>query len=285
MNLDHSISKRITDPTLRILSLGAGVQSSVLALLASRGELGDVPNAAVFADTKWEQPAVYEHLDWLETQLSFPIYRVTAGNILDHIGIATDPEAQEHFASIPWYVAGAARDSVGMGRRQCTREFKIDPIRKKVCVLAGLKPRQHAQGVLVEMWIGISTDEIQRLKESQFSYMRNRWPLIEIGWNRGRCISWFNREYPGRKLVKSSCIGCPYRKSAQWARMKIDDPDSFAEAVRVDRMLRANGAARGISRLQYMHRSCTPLGEIDFSEWTRQMEFGFLEECQGICGL
>ncbi len=36
---------------LRIISLGAGVQSTTLALMATRGEIGPMPSCAIFADT------------------------------------------------------------------------------------------------------------------------------------------------------------------------------------------------------------------------------------------
>jgi hypothetical protein len=39
---------------LRVLSLGAGVQSTTLALLAAHGEVGPMPDCAIFADTRWE---------------------------------------------------------------------------------------------------------------------------------------------------------------------------------------------------------------------------------------
>ena len=72
-----------TEPTLRILSLGAGVQSSTMALMAAHGELPR-PNCAIFADTGDEPAAVYRWLDYLESIVcnplrvdnSFPIYRV-----------------------------------------------------------------------------------------------------------------------------------------------------------------------------------------------------------------
>ncbi len=50
---------------LRVLSLGAGVQSTTLALMAAHGEVGPMPDCAVFADTGWEPRAVYDHLAWL----------------------------------------------------------------------------------------------------------------------------------------------------------------------------------------------------------------------------
>lgn len=54
---------------IHILSLGAGVQSSTLALMAAAGEVTPMPVAAVFADTGDEPTSVYRWLDWLTTQL------------------------------------------------------------------------------------------------------------------------------------------------------------------------------------------------------------------------
>ena len=50
------------EPKLRILSLGAGVQSSTMALMADAGAFGVKPDAAVFADTGWEPEPVIKHL-------------------------------------------------------------------------------------------------------------------------------------------------------------------------------------------------------------------------------
>ena len=41
-------------PTLTVLSLGGGVQSSVMALMASQGAFDRIPDCAIFADTHWE---------------------------------------------------------------------------------------------------------------------------------------------------------------------------------------------------------------------------------------
>ena len=58
-------------PQPNYLSLGAGVQSTVVAFMSARGELPPL-TAAIFADTGWEPSAIYRHLDWMETQLPFP---------------------------------------------------------------------------------------------------------------------------------------------------------------------------------------------------------------------
>ena len=59
------------EPKLRILSLGAGVQSSTMALMADAGEFGIKPDAAVFADTGWEPEPVIKHLEYFNYNLDF----------------------------------------------------------------------------------------------------------------------------------------------------------------------------------------------------------------------
>lgn len=90
---------------LRVLSLGAGVQSTVMAIMADEGAFGDKPDCAIFADTGWEPKGVYEHLDWLEGVLSYPVYRVSEGNIReDHIAGTKDVGAR--FAGMPLFTSG-----------------------------------------------------------------------------------------------------------------------------------------------------------------------------------
>lgn len=92
------------EPTKRILSLGAGVQSTALLILAARGQFEPI-DAAIFSDTGWEPRGVYEHLDRLEEEVAkpngIPVYRVSTGDIRRD---ALDPE--KRFASMPLYVMG-----------------------------------------------------------------------------------------------------------------------------------------------------------------------------------
>ena len=90
------------EPKLRILSLGAGVQSSTMALMADAGEFGVKPDAAVFADTGWEPKPVLDHLNYLKSVISYPIHIVKKGNIQDDILKALAPGGNQ-FASAPFY--------------------------------------------------------------------------------------------------------------------------------------------------------------------------------------
>ena len=129
----------------RALSLGAGVQSSVLALLLSRShsqlaELGyPKPDVAVFADTGWEPDYVYQHLDWLETELDFPLIRVSAGNLKENFKKALTVSGHR-FVDLPLFTMDDGYKK-GMLRRQCTNHYKINPIYRRIRALAGGQPR------------------------------------------------------------------------------------------------------------------------------------------------
>jgi len=270
------------EPTLRVLSLGAGVQSTALLILAARGDLPKL-DAAIFSDTGWEPKSVYEHLDRLEREVAapagIPIYRVTSGNIRDD---ALDPE--HRFASMPLYIRNAD-GTEGMTRRQCTSEYKLKPIKRKVRELLGYPhPKPVPKGVFIEQWIGISTDERDRaldkdtgeLKVGDVKYARNRYPLLDLDMSRDACHVLLNATGFG-ETPKSACIGCPFHTNAMWRDLRDNHPAEFADAVDFDDAIRAgsaranaNGSAlRGTA---FLHRSRLPLADapidrVTFNEW------------------
>lgn len=137
------------------------MQSSTMALMAANGEITPMPDCAIFADTRWEPQGVYGWLDWLEKQLPFPVYRVTAGSVREAV-LTKHSTTGGRSARVPYFT-----EAGGMMLRQCTSEYKIQPIRKKVRELLGLAKGEHGpRHIAVHQWIGISTDEIQRMKMS-----------------------------------------------------------------------------------------------------------------------
>lgn len=269
----------------RVLSLGAGVQSSCLALMAERGEYGlTKPDIAIFADTGWEPPAVYEHLDWLRSELSFDIVRVDNGNIRENILEGQMPDGSK-FLGIPAFLVNPD-GTTGILRRQCTNHYKTKPIHDYIRERLQIAPRRRAPiDVQVEMWLGISTDEAVRQKPDQEEWVTKKYPLIDLGFSRAQLINWFNEHYPGRQLPSSSCIGCPYHSDAVWKHLKDNDPKSFQEAVFIDQALRNVPATKGAIRGEaYLHRSRVPLLDVDFDD-VSSYESLMLEECEGLCGI
>ena len=271
-------------PTV-VLSLGAGVQSSVLALMAERAENGlSRPDLAIFADTGWEPPAVYGHLDWLKSQLSFEVVTVSAGNIKESILSGTNPEGR-NFLDIPVFLVNSDGSS-GVATRQCTRVYKVDPIRRYLREMLQIEPNSRApKQTQVEMWLGISADEVVRQKPSREEWITNRYPLAELDFSRFQLLNWFNENYPGRYLPASSCIGCPYHSDSMWKQLKENDVKSFEDAVFIDRELRQTPMTRGaIKGEAFLHRSRKPLAEVDFSTVTNYDDL-MVQECEGLCGI
>ncbi len=279
----------------RALSLGAGVQSSVLALLLSRSdprlvEMGYYkPDSAVFADTGWEPDYVYHHLDWLEGQLQFPLIRVSAGDLRANSKKARTVSGH-NFVDVPLFTVDG-NGKKGMLRRQCTNHYKIRPIQRRIRELAGGKRgRRFPKNTHVEMWLGISRDEVGRMKPSREPWVEHRWPLVDIGITRRDCLEWFGSEYPGRFLPRSACVICPYRSDAHWLELKQTEPNSYEEAVRFDRWLRhstTNPVRKLLNGRPYLHGARRPLASVisELELTGTEDDNPFNEECEGLCGV
>ena len=208
-------------PTLTVLSLGGGVQSSVMALMAGEGAFDRVPDCAIFADTRWEPPSVYEHIEWLAGQLLFPLHVVDNGRSLrEDVKAITNHSGSRSYMDIPVYLKGSDEEGDGIGRRQCTTNYKVRPIRRKIRELLGLRRRQRVPaGTTVELWLGISTDEAIRMKDSRDRWMTNRYPLIEAGMSRSDCLEWWSARHD-RPLERSACVACPFQSRRRWVETK-----------------------------------------------------------------
>lgn len=248
IHLHHDgLSRPLENPRLRVLSLGAGVQSTTLALMAARGDLGAMPDCAIFADTGDEPLAVYEHLAWLMSPGVLP-YPVHVTKCEKPLGIAL--VEGDDAARIPFHVGAG-----GLGARQCTRNWKLRPIRRKTRELLGATPRGGVKGV-AEMWIGISTDEVARIKPSGVGYTYNRHPLIEARMSRQDCFAWLrDRQY--RIPHKSRCVYCPYQSNAEWLSLTAE-PTEWAQAVALDEWLRGAAQVARFRGETFLHASRQP---------------------------
>lgn len=264
-----------------IISLGAGVQSSTVALMAAHKELEPMPDAAIFADTQVEPKEVYDYLTYLTPLLPFPVHIVTAGNLAeDFLQALSDPQGR--CGQPPFMVKNPENGKEARIWRKCTSDYKLAPIRKKVRQLRG-------KGEPVTQWIGISLDEAHRMKPSGVKYITNHYPLIDKRMSRHDCLLWMERN-GYRRPSKSACYFCPYISNKRLRDMKDKSPEDWAKAVEFDHTMRAtqkqtiNGA--NITGTLYVHRDCVPLDEVDLTteEDHGQMDM-FGNECEGMCGL
>jgi len=243
------------------LSLGAGVQSSALLVMSALG-LRDCPKAsvAIFADTQDEPAWVYEQLAVLEVwgeAHGLPVRRVTRGRL------SADRRVQ-----IPAFVAGKDGEA-GPLSRSCTRDYKIQPVRKearRLMTAAGLR-----QALCL---YGISVDEHTRMSISPVQWIQNRYPLVEAGMTRSACARTLT-EHGLPVPRKSSCGYCPYHSDAAWREVRDGDPVAWGRAVAFDEQITADRGA-------YLHRSLIPLRLVDLGQEEPDL---FADECAGYCGI
>lgn len=234
---------------LTYLSLGAGVQSTALYILAARGERG-VPRAdvAVFADTGDEPDYVYEQIaslrHWGKKNGGAEIVQVD-------VGISLSEAMMVRWIPIPAFtvtyrritgddgeelLAGTDRES--MIRRDCTKEFKVVPIQRYIKEARLGRPRGYPVKQHVRNMVGFSCEEATRIKPSREKWITTVYPLIDAWLYRPHCI----RIVEGVGLPtprKSACIFCPFHSDRYWAEMKRDRPADFEKACDVDDKIRS----------------------------------------------
>lgn len=267
---------------IHVLSFGAGTQSTAMLLMALKGEIqGVIPDYIIFSDTGWEPKFVYEWLNkvnnYIKKKFGKEIIIVKDKNLRHDLLNANEVR----LASIPFFTKNKKGEK-GMVRRQCTGEYKIQPIQRHIKKLLGYESKQRVKEV-VHIWKGISTDEIQRVKPSLVKWQVAEHPLVDYMMvDRQACISYVEREGLGTP-AKSSCIGCPFHSDEAWLEMKRNDKVSWEDAVMIDKKIRN---LNKFSSELFLHRSCVPLDEVDLNE--NQIEFnfdGFGNECEGMCGI
>ena len=269
---------------MNIISLGAGVQSMTMALMAAKGEIEPMPDCAIFADTGAEPWHVYDQLDEIQEEVPFPVYTVMEGKGLKSsidASLKHGKDDKGRYASVPFFADSGAPGG-GLLRRQCTAEFKIKPIEQKIRALMGLSKGQRGpKEVAVRLWMGISMDEAIRMKPNRTKWIENIFPLIDKRMHRYQCLQWMERnKYQEPK--KSACYFCPYHSNATWLDMKNNDPDSWDLAVTMDKKIRVG--IHHIKEKVFLHRSLEPLDEVDLDPDKDQVDM-FGNECEGYCGV
>lgn len=280
---------------MRILNLGAGVQSTTLYLMVLRHELDPI-DVAIFADTQEEPADVYRHLAWLESLNGPRILRCTAGKLGDDL-VKGMNSTNQRFATIPAFGAKDGVEQSGMMRRQCSREYKVDVIDRTIRRdLLGLKPgRRVPKGVRVTQLYGISADEARRAKAIRARSSDDRkwstpeFPLLDRFMTRADCYTWLAKYGVPHQVPKSACVFCPYHTDATWDILKTTDPAGWARAVEIDRALREASSVMNKHMVQvlYLHKSCKPLDAVELNPQPRdrQLAMSFYQECEGVCGV
>lgn len=252
---------------INVISLGAGKQSSYMLLNALEGRFKFNPDFAIFSDTGCEPDYVYQYLNYLKERTGgFKIITVSRGNLMTDIEDYCKGKTNR-VSQIPLHL-----DNAGLVMRQCTADYKLQPIRN---YLNSIRKKER-----VRLWIGISLDEIERVKDSPVKYIEHYYPLIENRISIDQIINYFETNKipePG----KSACLICPFHSFEYWSQLKRFSGVEFERACQFDDLIRDYPK---LNNRAYLSRFRKPLKDIDFSQHPSLFP-ELIEECHGMCGL
>lgn len=274
--LRNKKQKNMENNQLKIISLGVGVQSSALYYMSSLGEI-ERCNYAVFADTGGEKTKTVEYFDllsiWANENNGIPLHKASYKNLLNDLLNQTNSSGNR-FASIPAFTINNGEK--GMLRRQCTNEYKIMQVNRKIREILGLPGRSKFP--MIEIYQGITVDEATRMCIPQERWKINVYPFCGYKvYPDGNCVkidskvmsrndifNWYKEK--GLPIPeKSSCVFCPFQSDQNWIRLKTTVPSDFDKACEVDDKIR-DSSKKGIKSKIYLHDSLLPLREVNFNE-------------------
>lgn len=247
-----------------VWSYGGGVQSIAILVLIAQGKL-QKPELAIMADTSRERTSTWRYLDNyakpLMDEIDLPF--VVAGHDLATV----DLYGHNGDLLLPCFT------KTGKLPTFCSDEWKKQVVRRRLRQL-GYGPRNP-----VLLWMGMSLDEVYRLRHSEKKWIKNHWPLCyDYKLRRHEClieIEKFGLPEPS----PSSCWMCPQMQNPEWLDMKLNDPDDFSQAIKVDYSARLLDQANGNGGV-FLHRSRVSLDQADL---TTKEKPAPLFECSDTC--
>lgn len=232
---------------MKILSFGAGMQSTALALMSCENAvqvpapypLVPVYDAVIFCDLGLEPP-------WVKAQMEFtkracenagiPFYVLDTPLYKDF----TENFGERRAISIPWWTLGNDGHKSKMPRN-CTIDYKVDRISKFVrWELLRYRKGQRLRPEDVkghEMHMGFSAEEARRCKESKSPMFVNKFPLVDMGLTRADNYKYILEEW-GLNTKASACAFCPFHKNFFYQYIRENEPETYQAVVGVDHLLR-----------------------------------------------
>lgn len=223
---------------MNVWSYGGGTQSAAIAVLILQGRLPQ-PDMIVMADTSREVTETWEYLERIVRPAGFDV------QVIPHNYAYWDiVKGDKGDILLPAFTRQNGR--VGKMPTFCSDEWKRRPIQRWL----------REQGVDdCDVWLGMSTDEMERMKASSLKWYRHVYPLIEmIPMSRHQCVSLVEK-YGWPTPPKSRCWMCPNMSPRAWKDLKHKYPDDFQKAVDLEKELHKT------DKDIYLHELGIPLDE------------------------
>lgn len=267
-----------------VWSFGGGTQSAAIAALIILGRLPK-PDYAVMVDTEREKPATWMYLKYVvrpnleavgvdivvvpksryatvdvwggktgRTML-LPVFTTQKGGSVSH-----DDEGN---------VVAVRHGAIGKLTNWCSGEWKREVMFRYLRREIGLTKW--------ESWLGISTDEMARMRLRDKRGNPHWFPLIEgVPMRRSDCYSLITNTMGWPSPPRSACSECPNQNNNEWRETRDFFPEEWERVCQFDEEIRKTDPH------VFLHQSGKPLREVDLDA---QLDlFGGQEGCDsGYC--
>ena len=219
------------------ISYGGGTPSLALIILNIKGEIKpitgrDKVDEIIFADTGWDRTDTMDQMYEIEKYVkshgyNFKIVQSKYGSLEKYLYNNLTKNENKGFLPIPYH----SKDK-GIGQRQCTNQFKIQPINTFL--------REKYSKISRVAQLGIHFDEWQRVKDPMAKKDVNRFPLVDMKLKRSDCIN-IVAETCLPLPPKSACVGCPYLPASRFIELNHENPKDFERAEKIDTLMNPQG--------------------------------------------
>lgn len=243
-----------------VWSCGGGVQSAAIASLIVRGRIPK-PDLSIMVDTEREKSNVIEYVN----ELLIPK--------LASVGVELIIVKKSEYSKVDLYKGENTLPLIpvytdkGMAPTFCSSEWKARVVHR---YLNAWMPADNCR-----TWLGMSADEMKRVRVSSMRWNQNFYPLLDEEFNlcydREDCIREVTETAGWPRPPRSSCWMCPNQTSEDWAETT---PEDMKRAQQFEIELQARDPN------VYLHRSKQPISMVDFSSFKRSdAEYGCFGQC------
>lgn len=255
---------------MKILSCGAGMQSTALALMSCENArdgikypLVPIYDAIIFCDLRSEAAWVYAQVEFISNacrESGIPFYVLDT----DLYGVFMRNFGSGHVTSIPFWSIGVDGKKAKM-RRHCTIDFKILKIQQFVRYQLlhyrwREKLREEDRGAH-ELHIGFSAEERQRIFDSYHPMFVNKFPLAEMGLTRADNYRYCLETW-GLDTKASACTFCPFHRNYFFRHLKKHHPKNYAALIAFDQKLEREQPNTMIKSKLFISRSRKRIADL-----------------------
>lgn len=261
-----------TKNNLKILSCGAGMQSTALALMSCANKLieenraGDfnckytqgVPiyDAVIFCDLGLEPSWVLSQVNFIKNACEWAgisFYILESNLYEDYI----NNFGEKRVVSVPFWTVDE-NGKKGKMMRNCTLDYKINMIQKFIrWEILGYKKGAHTKPEDIkahEMHIGFSKEEERRCSENPHKMFVNKFPLCDLGLVRADNYAYI-KDVWGLDSKASACCFCPFHTNYFFKHIKKHNKPEYEQTLVFDQLLEDQQPNTKINSKLFISRS------------------------------